>query len=62
MPNVTVTLDDAEQIRLEEILIDHDEKGALEFLKLAVKAKIDLRLKSSCRPEFEGPSMGMPHR
>jgi len=55
MPNVTVTLDDAEQMQLEEILIDHDEKGALEFLKRAIKKKVDVHLKSSCKPTFEGP-------
>ncbi len=58
MPNVTVTLDDGERIRLEEILIDHDEKGALDFLKRVVKPKIELRQKSSCRPAFEGPALG----
>jgi hypothetical protein len=62
MPNVTVTLDEAEQMQLEEIIVDHDERAALEFLKRAVKSKIERRLKSSCRPEFEGPSMGMPRR
>ena len=59
MPNVTITFDDADQIQLEELIIDHDEKGALEFLKRVVKSRIELRLKSSCRPEFEGPSMGV---
>jgi hypothetical protein len=58
MPNVTVTLDEAEQVALEEVLIDRDEKAALEFLKHVVKRKIDLHLKSHCRPEFEGPAMG----
>jgi len=58
MPNVTVTLDDAEQIELEEILMDRDAPAALEFLKRAVKKKIELHLKQSCKPEFEGPSMG----
>ncbi len=62
MPNVTVTLDEAEQIQIEEILIDHDESAAYEFLKRAVKPKIELRLKATCRPEFEGPSMGLPRR
>jgi len=56
MPNVTVTLDDAEQLQLEEILIDGDHKGALEFLRRIVKAKIDRQRKSHCRPVFEGPS------
>jgi hypothetical protein len=58
MPNVTVTLDDAEQVQLEEILIDRDERAAFEFLKRVVKHKIELHLKSSCRPAFEGPSLG----
>lgn len=53
MPNVTVTLDDAEQMELEEVLMDHDEKAALEFLKRVVKHKTDLRLKSSCKPECD---------
>lgn len=59
MPNVTVTLDEAEQMQLEEILMDRDEKGAFEFLKRVVKHKIELHLKSGCRPEFEGPSTGL---
>jgi hypothetical protein len=58
MPNVTVTLDDAEQVQLEEILIDRDERAAFEFLKRVVKHKIELHLKSCCRPAFEGPSWG----
>jgi hypothetical protein len=62
MPNVTLTLDEAEQMQLEEVLMDRDEKGAFEFLKRVIKHKLDLHLKSHCRPEFEGPSMGMPPR
>jgi len=58
MPNVTVTLDEAEQMQLEEILVDRDEAGAFEFLKRVVRPKIALRLKSSCKPAFEGPSAG----
>ena len=58
MPNVTVTLDEAEQIQLEEILVDRDEAGAFEFLNHGVRPKIALRLKSSCKPALEGPSAG----
>jgi hypothetical protein len=58
MPNVTLTLDDAEQMQLEEVLMDRDEKGAFEFLKRVVKHKIDLNLKSGCKPVFEGPLSG----
>ena len=56
MPNVTLTLDEAEQMQLEEILMDRDEKGALEFLKRVIKPKIELQVKGHCRPVFEGPS------
>jgi hypothetical protein len=56
MPNATITLDDAEQMQLEEILMDRDEKGALDFLQRVVKHKLDQRLKSGCKPEFEGPT------
>jgi len=59
MPNVTVTLDDQEQMQLEEVLMDHDEQGAFEFLKRVVKHKIELHRKSSCKPAFEGPGMGL---
>jgi len=55
MPNVTITLDDAEQMQLEEILMDRDEHGALTFLKRVIRKKLDLHLKSSCKPTFEGP-------
>ncbi|MFB3880694.1 MAG: hypothetical protein ACE149_05495 [Armatimonadota bacterium] len=58
MPNVTVTLDEAEQVELEEILMDRDERAALDFLKRVVKRKLELHLKSGCKPAFEGPSLG----
>ena len=58
MPNVTVTLDDAEQMQLGEILMDGDEKGALEFLRRVIQERIDLHRKSGCRPVFEGPISG----
>jgi hypothetical protein len=50
MPNVTITLDDAEQIRVEEILMDRDEKAALEFLKRVIKARIERQQKGRCQP------------
>ena len=44
---------------IEEVLMDHDEKGALEFLKRVIKAKTDRHTKSSRGPEFERPSTGL---
>ncbi|MDD3905732.1 MAG: hypothetical protein PHS46_04265 [Candidatus Omnitrophica bacterium] len=48
MPNRTILLDEKELIELQRILLDKDEKGALEFLR-----KIEERSKPSksvCRP------------
>ena len=39
--NVTVTLSEAERLELECIVIDRDEKAALDFLSRAVHAKIE---------------------
>ena len=50
MPNVAITITEEEQIRLEEIFLDRDEKAALQFLKQAVKAKIERHLKARCKP------------
>jgi len=50
MPSVTVTVSEEEQMRLEEILIDRDEKAALEFLKQVIRAKIERYLKEHCKP------------
>jgi hypothetical protein len=61
MPNVTITLDDAAQMQLEELLMDRDEKAAFDFLKRVVKPKIELQVKGHCRTAFEGPS-SMPDR
>jgi hypothetical protein len=52
MPNVTLTLSEEEQLRIEEILLDKDDKAALEFLKRIVKPRIDQRFKRSCKPAF----------
>jgi len=38
---VTVTLSEAERLELERIVVDGDERAALEFLRQAVHAKIE---------------------
>lgn len=50
MPNVTVTLTEEEQIQLEEIIMDRDEKAALDFLRRCLKAKIERQIKGHCKP------------
>jgi len=56
MPNVAITFDDAEQMQLEEILMDREADAAFEFLERIVKRKLDQHLRSGCKPEFEGPA------
>jgi len=58
MPNIAITLREDDQIRIEQILVDRDGKAALEFLRRVLKPKVERRLKSGCRPVFEGPSLG----
>lgn len=50
MPNVTITFSEEEQMQIEEIVIDRDEKGALEFIKQVIKARIDKQRQAHCRP------------
>lgn len=47
---VTVTLGEAEQIELEEIVIDGDEKAALEFLKRVIYARVKRATEAHCKP------------
>ena len=50
---VVISLNQKEQIELERITTDGDEKRALEFLKEVVKNKIDKAAASGCKPFFE---------
>ena len=50
MPDVAITVTEEEQIELEEILVDRDEKAALDFLKRAIRAKVERHLKAHCKP------------
>jgi len=46
---VTITLQEEDLIRLEEILMDKDEKAALEFLRI-IQAEVAKRQKGRCAP------------
>jgi len=50
MPNVAITLTEEEQIELQQILVDRDERAAYEFLRRVVKAKVDRHIESHCKP------------
>ncbi len=50
MPDVAITITEQEQIELEEVLLDRDQKAALDFLKRVVKAKVEHHIKAHCKP------------
>jgi len=50
---VVINLDQKEQIELERIVTDSDEKQALEFLKEVIKKKVDKANAPGCKPVFE---------
>lgn len=50
---VVINLDQREQIEVERIITDSDEKQALEFLKKVIKKKIDQASALGCKPIFE---------
>jgi hypothetical protein len=50
---VVISLNQEEQIELERITADGDEKQALKFLKEVVKKKVDKANAPGCKPVFE---------
>ncbi len=50
---VVISLDQKEQIELEQIITDSDEKHAMEFLRKVIKEKVDKANASGCKPVFE---------
>ncbi len=49
-----VTLEPADLVRLQEILMDGDEKDALAFVQDVIGEKIRCAQTESHKPEFEG--------
>jgi hypothetical protein len=50
---VVINLNQKEQIELERIVIDGDQKQALEFLKEVIKKKVNKANAPGCKPVFE---------
>ena len=50
---IIISLDQKEQIELEQIITDEDDKQALEFLKTVIKKKVDKANAPGCKPAFE---------
>ena len=54
MATITITLDEKEQMWLQEIIVDRDKDQALEFIEKCIKAKIGEQGKAHahCKPPF----------
>jgi len=50
---IIISLDQNEQIELEQIVTDEDLRQALEFLKQVIKKKVDKANAPGCKPVFE---------
>jgi hypothetical protein len=50
MAAVVITLTEDDLIRLKEVLMDADEKGALEFLRQVIGPEVEKRQKGKCEP------------
>lgn len=50
---IVISLSQKEQIELEQIVTDEDEKQALEFLTEVIKKKVDKANAPGCKPVFE---------
>lgn len=50
---IVISLNQKEQIELEQILTDEDEKQALAFLKDVIKKKTNKANAPGCKPVFE---------
>ncbi|NIM06931.1 MAG: hypothetical protein GTO55_10260 [Armatimonadetes bacterium] len=50
MTATIITLSEEDLIRLQEILMDQDEKAALAFLRQVVEPEAEKRRKGKCKP------------
>ena len=55
MNKVVLTLEAEELLELQRVLIDDDEKGALEFLKTRIGPKIPSKGTASCDSSRKNP-------
>lgn len=55
MPKLVITLEDEDMMELQEILLDEDEKAALDFLKTSIASKIPSRGSDHCDSTRNNP-------
>jgi len=62
MTKCVVPLDEQELLELQMILIDRDEKAALDFLECSIAAKLPRKGSSPCDSTRNNPYLLMPER
>jgi hypothetical protein len=62
MSKIVISLDDADLIDLQQILLDEDEAGALAFLQRRVAQSIPLRGTRNCDSSRCNPYLLRPER
>jgi hypothetical protein len=60
MSKLVITLDDEDMLDLQEILLDEDEKAALEFLKTRIAAKLPTKGSGHCDSSRNNPYLVKP--
>ncbi len=50
----TITLEEGDIVRLQELLMDEEQEGALSFLRDVIGEKVRCAQAETHRPEFEG--------
>ncbi len=55
MNKLILTLDEEDLLKLQAILIDNDEPGALDFLKINIAAKIPIKGTDLCDSSRRNP-------
>ena len=60
MAKLLVTLDDEDLLALQEVLLDEDEKGALDFIKARIAPKIPGKGAGHCDSSRRNPYLMKP--
>jgi hypothetical protein len=60
MANLAITLTDEELLELQGVLMDEDEKEALEFLKTRIAPKLPVPGKAPCDSTRKNPYLFKP--
>ena len=60
MANLVLKLEEQDLLELQEILLDEDEKGALDFLKSRIAARLPVKENALCDSNRNNPYLANP--